>query len=557
MNKTEKYIFGLFLVLIAFLVFFRLGRHDMLQDDGHYAFRSLGYFDYMASLEQTTPVQWFGSRPWWSYLSFHDHPPLFFFIQHLFFQLFGASVVVSRLPSAFAALGSAAVLFFIARRIRGVRAGLFSLAALAVNAYFIWMGRIGLIEGVFTFFLLLGFLYFLKGLQEDQQHFLPAGLFFGLSMLTKYSFLFVIPAIFVYLIWHQRNVFASRRFWAGALLFFIVILPILVYNFKMYETRRHFDVQFADLFRQNHEDWTKLSHRVVTTQFNPLGPIRILIESFGWPYFVIFCLSFLVAILSAIRRKETILYLFILTIVFLCLFFSVIGSTERWLSILNPFAALLAGLALAFLDKKSRYVTALAFAVALFSLFYTLNTNIFTKPFVSDKLYASLRPENYGYNQLDKKISLLLKGKRASESAQYLVNQFWYSDIQPASISFRGLNSEPEEFRGVIVYDSSTLWFATIWSLERWKFYHRFFVASTEEFLIISNSDVGRAFIRQLAPLNVYLIESGPVVAEKTNIHFPKSQALVSVFKNQGIEPEIVYDDQGRVAFRIYQGVLN
>src|SRR3989344_3374609 len=141
MSRNQKLVLAGIVLLAAFLIFFRLTRHDILGDDGHYSFRAIGYFDYLGSLEQTTPVQWFGERPWWSLLSFHDHPPLVFLIQHIFFKLFGVSLLVSRLPAALAAVGSVLVLFFIGRKLGEINAGLFAAAALAVNSYFLWTGR--------------------------------------------------------------------------------------------------------------------------------------------------------------------------------------------------------------------------------------------------------------------------------------------------------------------------------------------------------------------------------------------------------------------------------
>src|SRR3989338_6885137 len=72
-----------------------LGFAEIFHDEGLYAFRSIGYIDYIQNNDQTTPIQWFKDLPqipWWTKLSFHDHPPLFFLVQHLFFRVFGNSL---------------------------------------------------------------------------------------------------------------------------------------------------------------------------------------------------------------------------------------------------------------------------------------------------------------------------------------------------------------------------------------------------------------------------------------------------------------------------------
>ena len=48
MTRREKYVLAALLAITAFLLLLRLGRADMLGDDAHYAFRALGYFDYLA-----------------------------------------------------------------------------------------------------------------------------------------------------------------------------------------------------------------------------------------------------------------------------------------------------------------------------------------------------------------------------------------------------------------------------------------------------------------------------------------------------------------------------
>ena len=87
--RLFKTLFALILLLAFVLIFFRLTRPDMMSDDAHYSFRSIFYLDFLASQKQTTPLQWFGEILSWSKLSFHDAPPMIFFIQHAFFEIFG------------------------------------------------------------------------------------------------------------------------------------------------------------------------------------------------------------------------------------------------------------------------------------------------------------------------------------------------------------------------------------------------------------------------------------------------------------------------------------
>src|SRR3989344_3216677 len=122
MLKIGKYQLG-FLIAILLLAgasrLYGLGSGELVFDEGLYAFRSIGYLDYLESASQSTPVQWVGgeSMPFWSKLSFHDHPPFFFLIQHWFFGLFGDSLFIARLPSALAGIVSVFLFFLIFQKL--------------------------------------------------------------------------------------------------------------------------------------------------------------------------------------------------------------------------------------------------------------------------------------------------------------------------------------------------------------------------------------------------------------------------------------------------------
>ena len=106
----------------AILRFGGLGSSEIFHDEGFYAFRSIGYVDYIQNDDQTTPIQWFKdapSLPWWTSLSFHDHPPLFFLIQNIFFKIFGNSLFAARLPSALAGVFSIYLVYLISSSIFG------------------------------------------------------------------------------------------------------------------------------------------------------------------------------------------------------------------------------------------------------------------------------------------------------------------------------------------------------------------------------------------------------------------------------------------------------
>ena len=99
-RRVSLMLVGLILLLAAGLRLYQLDRADVITDEALIAFRSLGYVDFFASPDQTTPWEWFSDVPAWARLSFHDHPPLVFLVQHGSFLLFGENELGLRLPFA-------------------------------------------------------------------------------------------------------------------------------------------------------------------------------------------------------------------------------------------------------------------------------------------------------------------------------------------------------------------------------------------------------------------------------------------------------------------------
>ncbi len=553
MTPRQKLLFAGLLAISAGLIFFRLGRQDLLGDDAHYATRAIGYFDYMSSRQQTTPVQWFGSRPWWSYLSFHDHPPLFFSIQHIFFNLFGVSVVVSRLTSALAGLGSVIVMFFLGRRFGGDGLGFLAMTALAMNNYFIWQARIGLLESLFVFWLLLGLLYLVKALQGDDKFFIWSGVFFGAAMLTKYTFLFVLPAIGMYLLWQERSVFRSKKFWFGVTMWFLIISPILIFNFEMYKTRGHFDVQFADLFGQGNADWPVLGNRIDGFHINLIEPMKSLGQGMSWPYFSGAVISFLAVIVLAWRKQQKLLWLLLLPAALMFLFLVYVGGAERLLGVLSPFAALIFAIAI-FQLWKYRLTALTAGLLFVYCLIYIFNTNHAVAAPANRFLVSTLRKENLGFNQLDQRLSHLLRQKRAPEAQKGVTNWIWYRQMKTEAIDFSELHDQSKQpWPYLFVYDVNMYWFPLAWVFDRWRFYDRFFIAGTDEFAAIVSAPNTRAvFDKYLTKDGMIFIKAGENTKLKRGEEMSQTKYVLKHFTDQNIQPEVIRDDKGREAFYIY-----
>src|SRR3989344_2184009 len=221
---SEKQLLIAILLLAAALRFWALGSTEFFHDEGFKAFRSIGYLDYLQNDAQTTPIQWFKDAavlPWWTKLSFRDHPPLFFLIQNLFFKLFGVSLFVARLPSAVAGILSIWLIYLISKKTFDCKNRLmvfFAPLLLSVSSIHIWISRSSLQESVQIFFILWNIYLFFRLIdgrsktviatrdlaRPDIWHpnlqisYILFGVTLGLAFLTKYTSVFLVPVYLIY-----------------------------------------------------------------------------------------------------------------------------------------------------------------------------------------------------------------------------------------------------------------------------------------------------------------------------------------------------------------------
>lgn len=553
--------------LAAFLIFFRLGFADIQIDDGIYSLRALGYLDFTDSNLQTTPVDWFDEIPWWSRLSFHDAPPLGFLIQHVFFKLFGVSVVVARLPFALAGIGSVLLLYFVGKRLYGVEAGLLASFLLAVSTYHTWASRVGYLEPIALFFILLTILWFLKGL-ERPAHFIWFGVSAGLMLLTKYTTIFLLPVIFLYLLWTRRSVLVDRRFIVGLVIAVGLFSPVIFYNWKLYETRGHFDLQLATLLHQDvSEDWP----RAGGSQPYQWNQLRAVVQDSAAYYSLPFRILLLMSLAYVAGRsfwlwrkgqpQQHLLLLLLLLLVTVELSF--IGSAARFLILLPPFYAL--ALALLLLDSY-RYVAGtnrststvrlvasmlLATLVGV-ELFFNVNTNHFIRPVgESGTHYASLRWTSQNlFNQLE----------------TYLIAEAGLVDTPIPPINSQAdiklVLGEAGRNDNVFIYDPNLRWFSSIWYFRRWAIYHQKVFGSADDLArVIGKVNWVDFFKNQVGAKNLYFIWGRSPAVFDPGVSNEQTQEtarqFASLFAQQSQGSADITDENGNVAFTIYKISLN
>jgi len=198
----------LVLVLAAFLRFWQIGNFPVgfTADEA-----AQGYTAY--SVLRTGRDEW---GIWLPLVprSFGDFkPPLYTYLTIPLIAIFGLNEFSVRLPSAI--LGTLSVLFtiFLVQELfKKTSYSYYSILAgflLAISPWHVSLSRGAFEANLTTFFLTVGFWFFLKGLREPK-FLLPSALMFGLNLFSYHSARLISPFFLGFLIWWGRKKFPQK-----------------------------------------------------------------------------------------------------------------------------------------------------------------------------------------------------------------------------------------------------------------------------------------------------------------------------------------------------------
>ncbi|QCK86783.1 glycosyltransferase family 39 protein [Phreatobacter aquaticus] len=171
-------------------------------------------------------------------LSYFDHPPLHIWLAHASMWLFGTTWAV-RLPFILLFAGTSWMMFRLTSRLFGPQAGLWATFSLNVSVFFLAAPGTWIVpDGTLLFSLAAGMLalarLFFPTAGETPSPWTAwsvAGLCFGLAGLSKYSAVFVIAGLAIFLLAtpHRRWLIHPAPY-LGALLAALVVSPVIFWN---------------------------------------------------------------------------------------------------------------------------------------------------------------------------------------------------------------------------------------------------------------------------------------------------------------------------------------
>ncbi len=160
-----------------------------------------------------------------------DQPPLGFYIEALFFKIFGASADIGVILVTLFGIGSTILVYKIGKVLYSKTTGLFAAALFALTPWQLVLSRTFLIDAQCLFLSLLCLFVGISATRKDSLKLsMVSGILFAAALLTKlYAVFILIPLVMFYILYRPKNL--KRTFsWLGA--FF---LPAIVFVFLWYQ----------------------------------------------------------------------------------------------------------------------------------------------------------------------------------------------------------------------------------------------------------------------------------------------------------------------------------
>lgn len=159
---------------------------------------------------------------------FHEHPPLAFALQSIFFTVFGDSRFTDRIYSLFTVLVEGFIILRIWKTM-GFKYGWIVLLLWLITPTVFWTSYNNLLENTLTVFTSLSVLCYLKNQESNKINLLIiSGFLLGLGFLTK-GFVSLFPWTFPFFLWiFLRNKSFYRMAADTAVIFLSTIIPLLL-----------------------------------------------------------------------------------------------------------------------------------------------------------------------------------------------------------------------------------------------------------------------------------------------------------------------------------------
>ena len=162
-------------------------------------------------------------------ISYYDHPPCVAYLIYLSTKIFGENEFGVRFPSILLSFLTGIFLIMIGKKLKNYETSFNIILLISASIIFSVGSFIFTPDTPLIFFSILSY-YFLLKYKENNNFIYLSAIFFGLSLLSKYTAILILPS-FVYFLYKEKILFKKE-----GILFFLISLfifsPVLIWNFK-------------------------------------------------------------------------------------------------------------------------------------------------------------------------------------------------------------------------------------------------------------------------------------------------------------------------------------
>ena len=478
-KKYKKNI--IFFIIIGMAIIFRLYNietDEVMTDEGNYAMRAIGWNDFMQSGTLTTPWNWYANQdklPFWTLLSFNDHPPMHFFFIWLSTHIFGVHLWAVRLPSVIFGIGTIVLVFLILKKFQFKLGAYCAAVFLAVLPWHIYITRQAIQESGVMFFLALTF-YLIVIAQTCPEKiknllWILSGASLGAGIMTKYSMVVIFPVIFYWAI--KKKWFKQKYFYYFISAIFLMVFPVIIYNYNVYILRHHFDLQLSRFFGMDTSiDWPASKQQLwqggVDLFIKYYSRLFFWISAFGMITLyagLLFIIKDFVSYKSEMKTKMGELgndiYIMSFGMVLVAsVFISLTLTDSGRSSIIIPFITLSFGLcAEIFYRKKNTFLLSIVI-ISIVTLGVTS---------LGDRIGKVLVPKNISYSFFREPLGFVAWENWQKENLHITDSPIHFTSLSDWLNHYEKIingNKTP-----IIVYDQKMQWWATNWYFYRHSFY--------------------------------------------------------------------------------------
>ena len=225
MNKFNNWIKSNYIVLLILVLATALRFY-------HIDYQSVWLDEICSILEANPDIKWSDLEA--TIMLSDPHPPLYFALLKILFQLFGYTTLVSRVFSAIVGVAGVYALYLLGKEINNKNTGLLAAFLLAINSFHIYYSQEVRMYALLVLLTVLSYYRLVVYLKENTyKNAILYGLFTGLMLLTQFFGLFVLVSQVIILLFvfikkeKTHKLLFFKQLLASGLVIIISFLPAL------------------------------------------------------------------------------------------------------------------------------------------------------------------------------------------------------------------------------------------------------------------------------------------------------------------------------------------